>query len=307
METNAPAPLMNKRLLMVKDASEFSVVELNTYSHDEIQPETAEATRELSVMKHALRSAGVEIVECDMPKGSQDAIYTANWGVTSGETVVASRLPGPRKSEEHYSRQIFRDLGKRIIVPPWQRFSGQGDALMLDDMLFLGHGYRSDNMEKFFRRPDVQKAGFNQYRLINVQTKPLPSPDGRPVFNKLSGWPDSKYYDIDLAMAMIRPQVGEDKPIIAWCPEAFMPESQEKISNLRDVSLIEISEDEAVHGIACNVVSTGHTVVMGDEAPNFRAMLDKVSGLSTVALKMTETNKGGGGPRCVSNDIGAGY
>lgn len=296
------SPLLNKRLLMVKDASEFSVVELNQYSHDEVQPVQSEATRELNTMKEALRSAGVEIVECDMPSDCQDAIYTANWGLSNGDTVIASRLPGPRKGEELYSRQVFRKLGQRVIVPPWHRFSGQGDALMMDDMLFLGHGYRSDDMEGFFQRRDVRKAGFN-YRLINLQTKPLLSPDGKPVLNKLSGWPDSYYYDIDLAMAMIRPQIGESKPIIAWCPEAFMPESQEKVSNLRDISLIEVSEDEAINGIACNVVSTGYDVIMGDKAPNFRAALEKIKGLSTIALKMTETNKGGGGPRCVSNDI----
>jgi N-dimethylarginine dimethylaminohydrolase len=255
-------------------------------------------------MKQALRNELVKIEEVDAPEGCQDAIYTANWGLSIGDFVIASRLPGPRKGEELYARKVFRDLGKQVIVPPWQRFSGQGDALILDDMLFLGHGYRSDDMESFFRRRDVRKAGFN-YRLVNLQTKPLPSPDGRPVLNKLSGWPDSYYYDIDLAMTMLEPSIGDKAPLIGWCPEAFTPESQEKILKLwgRGVlRLIEVSEDEAKNGVACNAVSTGYAVIMGNKAPEFQAKIE-AAGLRTVPLKMDETNKGGGGPRCVSNDI----
>lgn len=304
MEKTKTLPLLNKRLLMVRDASEFSVVELNEYSHDDIQPVQSEATRELNVMKQKLRNELVEIEEVDMPDGCQDAIYTANWGLVSGDTVIASRLPGPRKAEEYHARKIFRDLGMRVIVPPWQRFSGQGDALPVDDLLFMGHGYRSDDMESFFRRRDIRKAGFN-YQLVNLQTKPLPSPDGRPVLNKLSGWPDSYYYDLDLALTILQPSIGDKAPLIGWCPEAFMPESQEKILKLWGrgaLRLIEVTESEAINGIACNAVSTGHAVVMSNRAPEFQAKIE-AEGLRTIPVIMTETNKGGGGPRCVSNDI----
>ena len=87
---------------------------------------------------------------------------------------------------------------------------------------------------------------------------------GQPVINSVSGLPDSFYYDIDIAISIIRFPLTARKALIAWCPEAFTPESQATFRALDEVDKIEVSEVEAREGFACNLVSTGETVIMND-------------------------------------------
>jgi N-dimethylarginine dimethylaminohydrolase len=111
--------------------------------------------------------------------------------------------------------------------------------------------------------------------------------------NRVTKWPDSFFYDLDLALAVISPTC------IAWCPEAFVPKSQAKIRALTDIEKIEVSLDEAMHGFACNLVSTGESVVMSDHAPEFKAKLI-ARGLKVYTPHVTELLKGGGFIRCTT-------
>jgi N-dimethylarginine dimethylaminohydrolase len=130
------------------------------------------------------------------------------------------------------------------------------------------------------------------FEVIGLQTVPATDKDGQPITNKITGWPDSFFYDIDLAISVLRPN------LIAWCPEAFVPESQAKIRAL-PLDKIEVSLEEATKGFACNLVSTGEVVVMSDTAPQFRAAVE-AKGLRTVHPPITELAKGGGFVRCTT-------
>ena len=107
------------------------------------------------------------------------------------------------------------------------------------------------------------------------QTKPLRRlfGHGKQVLNATTGWPDSYYYDLDLALAVLRAPDGLDRGLIAWCPAAFMKESSIKIRSLK-VDKIEVSLKEAKKAFACNLVSTGETVVMSAFAPRFKNELE---------------------------------
>ena len=117
--------------------------------------------------------------------------------------------------------------------------------------------------------------------------------NGQPVINAVTGWPDSFFYDIDLALSIITPD------LIAWCPEAFTPASQVKIRSLDQVEKIEVSYEEATEGFACNLVSTGETVIMSDRAPELQAAIESY-GLRTITPKISELAKGGGYIRCTT-------
>jgi len=77
-----------------------------------------------------------------------------------------------------------------------------------------------------------------------------------------------------------------------------MPDSQDKIRAL-PIEKIEVSLEEAVQAFACNLVSTGETVVMGSQAPNFRAAVE-AHGLQTITPDISELAKGGGYIRCTT-------
>jgi N-dimethylarginine dimethylaminohydrolase len=62
---------------------------------------------------------------------------------------------------------------------------------------------------------------------------------------------------------------------------------------------IEVSLDEAQNHFACNLVSTGKTVVMSNSAPKLKAAIE-AKGLTTITPDLTELPKGGGYIRCTT-------
>lgn len=275
---------INQTVLM-SGADQFGVEELNPYSDKSNQPDVAKAIEEHDSIKQALEQAGVTVVQVPAPAGCQDGVYTANWALCRGDTAIMSSLPNMRQAEEPFAEQALRDRGMRIIKAPY-RFSGQGDALPCGNLLFCGSQYRTDpRMHAFV----AQELGFE---VISLQTVPELDEHGNPMTNKVTGWPDSFFYDIDLAISILR----ED--LIAWCPEAFLPESQEKMRAL-PIKKIEVSLEEATKGFACNLLSTGETVVMSNHAPEFQAAIE-AHGLKTITPTITELIKGGGFIRCTT-------
>ena len=269
-------------------ADYFQVEELNPYSHLSVQPSIERAKIDHSNIRHALEAVGIEVVKVDAPPGCQDGIYTANWGVCRGNKVVISSLPNRRQAETPFAEKAMRDLGKEIIEPPYL-FSGQGDCLPCGNLMFVGSKYRTDpRMHKFL----ADKLGFE---VIGLQTVPELNSSGQPVINKVTGLPNSFFYDLDLGIAVLTTE------LIAWCPEAFLPESQEKIRSL-NIEKIEVSLDEAQKHFACNLVSTGETVVLSPSAVELKAAIE-ARGLKTLTPDIRELYKGGGYIRCTTLTI----
>ncbi|HMS23294.1 MAG TPA: arginine deiminase-related protein [Candidatus Saccharibacteria bacterium] len=248
----------------------------------------AKAKQEHDSIKHAMQSIGVEVIKVHPPRGCQDGVYTANWALCRGDTAVMASLPNKRTDEEDYAAEVLNKLGKRLVfLPKGLKFSGQGDALPCGDYLFAGTGYRTD------REVHDLLAKNLDYKVISLQAIPTLDKQKKPVINKITGWPDSFFYDIDLAIAVLSPN------LIAWCREAFTPKSQAKIDKLTDIEKIEVSYEEAVKGFACNLVSNGEAVVMSHYAPKLKKDIEN-AGFKTITIPATELFKGGGYIRCTT-------
>lgn len=245
-------------------------------------------------IREALESAGVTAVLVDPPAGCQDGVYAANWALIRGNTAVMSRLPNARKGEEIYAEHALMAQGKTIVhVPGEFKFSGQGDALPCGNYLFCGSNYRSDVAAQQF------VADTLGYQRIQLEAVPLLDGSSVPVINQFSGWPDSFFYDIDLAISILKAPEGDQKGLIAWCPDAFTTESQTILRAFNDIDKIEVSLDEAKNAFACNMVSTGETVIMSANAPLLKADIE-AQGLKTITPDITELAKGGGYIRCTT-------
>jgi len=261
---------------------------INAYMDDSVPVDVEKATADHEAIKHALQQAGVEVIQVPPPRNCQDGVYTANWGLCRGDTVVLSALPNKRRDEEPYAADVLSRLGKRLVyIPEGLKFSGQGDALPCGEYLFIGSNYRTDAAAHDFIGKEL---GF---RVIGLQTVPTLDASKKPVTNAVTGWPDSFFYDLDLALAVLSPT------LIAWCPEAFTPDSQAKIRAITDLDRIEVSYNEATKGFACNLVSTGETVIMSANAPKFQSTVES-KGLKTVTPHISELAKGGGYIRCTT-------
>lgn len=247
---------------------------------------------EHDAIRNALESAGVEVLRVPAPEKCQDGVYTANWALVRGNKAVMASLPNARKREEAYAEKVLRDLGIEIFhVPEGLRFSGQGDALPCGNFLFTGQGYRSDDEAQQFAADTLG------YQRIALQAVPQMDENGLPVTNASSGWPDSFFYDIDLAISILRFPSEHAKGLIAWCPEALTPESQERMCQLDVVDKIEVTLEEAVEAFACNLVSTGETIVMSNKAPRLKNVFES-HGFTVITPEITELLKGGGYIRC---------
>ena len=278
--------MINQRVL-VSGADYFALdAPINPYYDDE-PVDVAQAKSDHIKIVQAFEHAGMEVVKITPPQDSQDGVYTANWALVRGNKAVLSRLPNARKAEEAYAAKVVSDLGIEVIMVPedWH-FSGQGDALPCGRFLLAGQGYRSDPRAQAFA---AETLG---YELVQLQTLPQLDTTGQPHINAVSGWPDSFFYDIDLALAVLHDD------LIAYCPEAFDSASQAKIAEL-PMDKIEVSYDEAVKGFACNLVSTGETVIMSGHAPKLQAAIESHD-LKTITPDVQELPRGGGYIRCVS-------
>lgn len=287
-------PTINRRVLM-SSAEHFSTAQqINPY-YDSSSVDLSRASAEHRAIGELFERAGIRVDRVPAPEYCQDGVYTANWGLVKGTKAVLARLPNARKKEEAYAKSQLERLGLTVLeVPNEWHFSGQGDALAFGDFLFCGSGYRSDERAQVFA---AEALGFER---IQLQTIPELDMNGEPVINRSSGWPDSFFYDIDLALSIIRqPDTNGLGGLIAYCPEAFTKESQEKLAALENVEKILVSFKEATKGFACNLVSTGTTVIMSNHAPQLQADLES-RGFTVLTPEVNELIKGGGFIRCVS-------
>lgn len=261
---------------------------INAHMDDRVPVDLQKAITEHAAIADCFRQAGIEVIKVNAPAGCQDGVYAANWGLISGNVAVMSNLPNKRQGEEAYAEDVLKSLGFATVKLPREvNFSGQGDALPCGKYLFVGTGYRTSQVAHSLLEKEL---GF---RVIGLQTIPQLDVNQNPVINLVTGWPDSFFYDLDLALAVISPN------LIAWCPEAFLPDSQARIRAISDLEKIEVSLDEAKNGFACNLVSTGESVIMSSHAPGLKNSLES-RGLNVYAPEVTELLKGGGFIRCIS-------
>ena len=289
MNPDTKTPIINKTVLM-SGADYFSdQFAINAHMDSQVPVDIDKAKAEHQHIREALESAGITVRQVPAPANCQDGVYTANWALCRGDKALLAALPNKRQAESPYAEEILRQEGKTILkLPEGIRFSGQGDALPCGDMLFTGSNYRTD----FAAHQHIQDL--LGYKVISLQTIPKRSlwGWGKRIVNEVTGWPDSYYYDIDLALAVISPD------LIAYCPEAFVPQSRKVLTAL-PIEKIIVSRTEATHGFACNLVSTGHTVIMSARAPKLKAALE-ARGLVTITPEVTELGKGGGYIRCTT-------
>jgi N-dimethylarginine dimethylaminohydrolase len=220
-------------------------------------------------------------------------VYTANWAVTYRGKALLSKLPNARAAEEPYAQIQLQQRGFDCRRPA-DYFSGQGDALLFNDHeAIIGHGYRTKLTPGL--KSDLQWLGITP---VFVQALPQLDAHGQPQINRVTGLADSYYYDIDLAVAVIAPNV------LAVCLDALTPASQVTIEKLQTrttnpVTIINVSETEARRGFACNLLSTGRTVVMSDAAPRLASELKKLD-YRVITTNLDQFKLTGGGIRCVS-------
>ena len=279
---------MINQTLLVSGADFFADDhKINPY-YSETQIDREKAKREHATLIDCFKQAGIKVLKVDPPADCQDGVYTANWALVHDGVAVMANLPDARKGEEAYAERVLQEQGiKTVHVADGLLFSGQGDSLICGKYLFAGSGYRSD--------PEAQQFAAKTFglELIQLHAKPKTNPDGSEFINPETNHADSFFYDLDLALSII------DEHTIAYCPEAFDEASRAKLEAITDIDKIIVDPTECTEGFACNLVSTGKTVIMSARAPKLQAALE-ARGLKCLTPEVEELKKGGGYIRCIS-------
>ncbi len=209
----------------------------------------------------------------DPVPGLPDMVYTANGATVVDGVVLGARFRHAERAAEAVAHMAwFRREGHARVVEPEFVNEGEGDLLVVGDLVLAGAGFRTD-----------PRAHAEAGRVLGREIVPLELVDPR-------------YYHLDTAIAVL------DAATIAWLPAAFSPASQAVLRERFPAAVVAAPEDAAVLGL--NAVSDGRHVVLPAAALDLTAAIAE-RGFIPVPVDLSELLKGGGGPKCCTLEVRA--
>jgi N-dimethylarginine dimethylaminohydrolase len=206
----------------------------------------------------------------DPVPGLPDMVYAANGATVVDGKVLGARFRHPERAAEAGAyRAWFEAAGYPVVGPEFVN-EGEGDLLVVGDVVLAGHGFRTD-----------PRAHAEAAAVLGREVVPL-----RLV--------DPRFYHLDTAIAVL------DDATIAWLPEAFDAASREVLRARFPDAVVAEQADAAVLGL--NAVGDGRHVVLPAQATGLAAAL-RERGYEPVPVDLSELLKGGGGPKCCTLEV----
>ncbi|MGJ6979718.1 dimethylargininase [Aestuariimicrobium soli] len=227
------------------------------------------AVAEWTRLVEAYRGLGFEVTFIDPIPGLPDMVYAANGAFTLDGIAYGASFTHPQRQPEGpaYLRRLA-DLGFDCRTPR-RTNEGEGDFLIVGDVILAGHGFRTDP-----RSHDELRAIFDR-EVVSLRLV------------------DPRYYHLDTAMSVVANSV-------AYLPEAFDEASRDEIRR-RYPDALEVGADEAgVLGL--NSFGDGSHIVLTDRAPQFTAALE-AQGHTVIGVDLPELLKGGGSVKCCTLEL----
>ena len=210
----------------------------------------------------------VDLVE-PLP-GSPDMVYAANGGLIVNGTAVLARFAYPQRCDEEAGYAQWMSEHGYDPVQTSHCNEGQGDLLVVGEMVLGGYGFRTD-----------QRAHGEIAELL-----------GMPVISL--ELVDPRFYHLDTALAVL------DDRSIAYYPPAFSAAARRRLRDLFPDAIEVGSRDAYVLGL--NAVSDGRHVVHPAAATGFAATL-RAAGFEPVGVDLSELLKGGGSVKCCTLEV----
>jgi N-dimethylarginine dimethylaminohydrolase len=135
-----------KRIL-VCDPEFFDIqYEINSWMSVHNSADKPKARRQWENMLSCLVKGGAKLEHIAPDPDFPDMVFTANAGLVRGNKVVLSNNRHvERQGEKPIFKKWFLDHGYDVVeLPDGIRFEGAGDAIWFNNILFMGHGFRTD-------------------------------------------------------------------------------------------------------------------------------------------------------------------
>lgn len=270
--TDRPGRAATRRHYLMCRPEYFAVeYAINPWMRTDVPVDRDLAIRQWESLRATYLDLGHRVELLDPVAGLPDMVYTANGATVVGGTVLGARFRhAEREGEAAAHRAWFRAAGFERVTEPAFVNEGEGDLLVVGDLVLAGTGFRTDP------RAHAEAA----------------SVLGRPVLSL--ELVDPRFYHLDTAIAVL------DDSSIAWLPSAFTPASQELLRDRFPGAIVAGPADAAVLGL--NAVSDGRHVVLPAQATDLAAQLAG-RGYVPVPVDLSELLKGGGGPKCATLEI----
>ncbi len=253
----------------------FSVVyRINPWMNPAEPTDTGLALEQWQTLYETYLALGHDVQLIDPIDGLPDMVYAANGGfVVDGIAYGAKFAHVERRPEGPAYMQWFRDAGFDVRVPR-EINEGEGDFLLVGDMILAGTGFRSDSLSH------EELSGIFGREVVTLRLI------------------DPSFYHLDTAIAVLDATPGQEH--IAYLPSAFDGASLAFLQQRYPDAIIVNETDAAVLGL--NSFSDGYHVVIASRATDFERQL-REHGYHPVGVDLSELLLGGGGVKCCTLEL----
>ena len=277
-ETVPVAPLRSasKRTILMCRPDYFTVsYRINPWMHPEDPTDTSLAVTQWEVLYRTYLDLGFDVELVDEIPGLPYMVYAAIGGFVLDNIAYGASFTYPELQPEGPAyMEWFRANGFDVRVPESVN-EGEGDFLLVGDVLLAGQGFRSAS---------------NSHQELGAIF-------GRPVISL--NLVNPSFYHLDTAIAVLDPEGGAEANI-AYLPSAFDEPSLAILRGRYPDAIIVTEEDAAVLGL--NSYSDGYNVVIASRAKDFERQL-RERGYNPIGVDLSELLLGGGGVKCCTLEL----
>ena len=273
----APVRTALKRTILMCKPSYFTVVyRINPWMDPAVPTDTSLAVAQWQTLYDTYVGLGFDVHLIDPIDGLPDMVYAANGGFVIDNIAYGAAFTYPQRQPEGPAyMDWFRDNGFDVRVPQ-QINEGEGDFLLVGDVILAGTGFRSAS---------------NSHEEVSAIY-------GRPVITLNLVNPN--FYHLDTAIAVLDPSTDSRTGDIAYLPSAFDEPSLAILRERFPDAVIVTEEDAAILGL--NSYSDGYNVVIAARAKDFERQL-RERGYNPIGVDLSELLLGGGGVKCCTLEL----
>lgn len=263
---------MHKSLLLCP-ATYFSVkYKINPWMNPSIPVAQKLASKQWQALLDTYENLSLSINVISPVSDLPDMVFAANSLFSINKKAVVARYRHKQRQGEtlHYTRWL-KDHDFEIIDPTPIVYEGQGDTLLVEDLILQGYGFRSD----------VEIVNILSYTFPNKKVIKL-----RLV--------DDRFYHLDMCCLPI------NRNLVYFYEKAFDQESVHAIKKYFK-NAVAVSDEEAL-SFALNSVVLDHAVITNIKAKSFSDRLSN-EGFNVIPLDVSEFIKSGGAVKCLTNEL----
>ncbi len=275
--TVVPARTPVKRTVLMCKPEYFTVVyRINPWMDPALPTDTSLAVRQWQTLYDTYIGLGFDVQLIEPIDGLPDMVYAANGGFVIDNVAYGASFTYPQRQPEGPAyMDWFRENGFDVR-PPEKINEGEGDFLLVGDVILAGTGFRSnsdshDELARIYGR--------------EVVTLNLVNPS---------------FYHLDTAIAVLDGSPKSGNGEIAYLPSAFDEPSLAILRERFPDAILVTEEDAAILGL--NSYSDGYNVVIASRATDFERQL-RERGFNPIGVDLSELLLGGGGVKCCTLEL----